>query len=353
MKKISSLRLGFTFAGSFLGAGYVSGQEIWQFFGRFGIGALPGLVLAMVLMGAIGVMVWDLARSLNITEMDRLVVEKDIPLLRWSLSAVQAVMLFGFTVIMCAGAVALCVQQWDLPGLPCAVVLSVAVAVVSLAGIPGLVNLFSGLVPVLCAVTVAAAVAAPLMAGELPAVSAAPAEAFGGWPVSAVVFFAYNTFGVIGIIAPVGPMAADKKSIRRGVVIGCVILMAIALSVLVAMAAIPGSESAEMPMLSVVTACFPWLAPVYAVVLLVTMFGAAIGCLVALMTFLQEKSAAVRSHRVLWTAGIMAAALLGSFVGFSDLIGVVYPIFGYCGIAFLLLLAVHWLHKREQLGIRN
>ena len=351
MKKISTLRLGFAFAGTFMGAGYVSGQEIWQFFGRFGAGALPGLVLAVVLMGAIGAMIWDLARSLNITEIDRLVVERDIPALRWTLSAVQAVMLFGFAVIMCAGAVALCVQQWDLPAVPCAVVLSIAVVVVSLAGIPGLVNLFSCLVPVLCAVTVAAAVAAPLMAGGLPAASAAPAEAFGGWPVSAVVFFAYNTFGAIGILAPIGTMVADRRSIHRSILIGCAILMAIALSVLVAMAAIPGAESAEMPMLSVVTVCFPWLAPAYAVVLLVTMFGATLSCLVALMTFLQEKSAAVRSHRVLWTAGIMAAALLGSFVGFSNLIGVLYPIFGWCGIGFLILLAIHWLHKRKELSL--
>ncbi len=350
MKKLSPLRLGFAFAGSFLGAGYVSGQEIWQFFGRFGAGALPGLALAMVLIGTIGVMVWELAKGLDMTEMDLLCVERDIPVLRWSLSAVQAVMLFGFTVIMCAGGVALCVQQWNLPEVPCAVVLSIAVAAVSLAGIPGLVNLFSGLVPVLCVVTVSAAVAAPLVGGGIP--PAAPAEsAFGGWPVSAAVFFAYNTFGAIGIFAPVGPMAADRRSIRRGIIIGCAILMAIALSVLVAMAAIPGAESTEMPMLSVVTACFPWLAPAYAVVLLVTMFGAAIGCLVALMTFLQEKSAAVRSHRVLWTAGIMAAALLGSFVGFSDLIGVLYPIFGYCGIGFLALLAMHWLHKRKELPL--
>ena len=127
MKNISPLRLGLTFAGSFLGAGYVSGQEIWQFFGRFGMGALPGLALAMVLMGAIGVMLWELARGLELTEMDRLVVERDVPVLRVSLSAVQAVMLFGFTVIMCAGGVALCVQQWSLPALPCAAVLCAAV----------------------------------------------------------------------------------------------------------------------------------------------------------------------------------------------------------------------------------
>jgi len=348
VKNISPLRLGFTFAGSFLGAGYVSGQEIWQFFGRFGIGALPGLALAMVLMGAIGVMLWELAKGLDMTEMDRLVVEKDVPVLRISLSVVQAVMLFGFTVIMCAGGVALCVQQWGLPAVPCAVALAVAVAAVSLAGIPGLVNLFSGLVPVLCAVTVAAAVAAPLVGGGFP--DAAPAEsAFGGWPVSAVVFFAYNTFGVIGILAPVGPMAADRKSIRRGVVIGCVILAVIALSVLVAMSAVPASIAAEMPMLAVIAHCFPWLAAPYAVVMLAAMFGAALGCQVALMTFLEEKFAAVRTHRVLWTAGLMTAALLGSLVGFSDLIGLVYPIFGWCGIGFLVLLAVHWLHKRKEL----
>ena len=36
MKKIGSLKLGLSFAGCFLGAGYVSGQELWQFFGSFG-----------------------------------------------------------------------------------------------------------------------------------------------------------------------------------------------------------------------------------------------------------------------------------------------------------------------------
>ena len=352
MKKISPLRLGFTFAGSFLGAGYVSGQEIWQFFGRFGSGALPGLALAMVLMGAVGVMIWELARGLNLTEMDRLVVERDVPVLRIALSVVQAVMLFGFTVIMCAGGVALCVQQWKLPAVPCAVVLTAAVAAASLAGVPGLVKLFSGLVPVLCAVTAAAAVAAPLVT-DGGAAPVSEGSAFGGWPLSAVVFFAYNTFGVIGIIAPVGPMAEDRRSIRRGVAVGCGVLLAIALSVLLAMTVVPDSVTAEMPMLAVIAHCFPWLAAPYAVLLLVVMFGAALGCQVALMTFLEEKFAAVRAHRVPWTAGLMAAALVGSFVGFSDLIGVVYPIFGYCGVGFLALLAVHWLHKREQLGIRN
>ena len=47
--KESALRLGFTFAGCYLGAGYVSGQELWQFFGCFGRQGIEGLLLAVAL----------------------------------------------------------------------------------------------------------------------------------------------------------------------------------------------------------------------------------------------------------------------------------------------------------------
>ena len=50
-QKIGTLRLALTFAGCFLGAGYVSGQELWQYFGAFGARGLLGLVLAGALLG--------------------------------------------------------------------------------------------------------------------------------------------------------------------------------------------------------------------------------------------------------------------------------------------------------------
>ena len=36
MKQIKTLTLAFTYVGCFLGAGFISGQELWQFFGAFG-----------------------------------------------------------------------------------------------------------------------------------------------------------------------------------------------------------------------------------------------------------------------------------------------------------------------------
>ena len=43
---ISARQLGAAFSGCFLGAGYVSGREMWQFFGRFGPVGWLGLCLS-------------------------------------------------------------------------------------------------------------------------------------------------------------------------------------------------------------------------------------------------------------------------------------------------------------------
>ena len=51
---ISARQLGAAFSGCFLGAGYVSGREMWQFFGRFGPVGWLGLCLSIALLGGAG-----------------------------------------------------------------------------------------------------------------------------------------------------------------------------------------------------------------------------------------------------------------------------------------------------------
>ena len=52
MKKISWVQLCFTFVGVFLGAGFVSGQELWKFFSCFGAAGLAGFLVSAVIMTA-------------------------------------------------------------------------------------------------------------------------------------------------------------------------------------------------------------------------------------------------------------------------------------------------------------
>ena len=102
-QKIGTLRLALTFAGCFLGAGYVSGQELWQYFGAFGARGLWGLALAVVLLGGTGVLLLRLSARTGIETMDALIVRADIPWLRTAVGVLTAALLFGVVCIMAAG----------------------------------------------------------------------------------------------------------------------------------------------------------------------------------------------------------------------------------------------------------
>ena len=107
MKKINLFHLAMTFAGSFLGAGFVSGQELWQFFGNFGKPGFLGLSIAMVLLFLFGAILLYLANKRGIVDMAEIVVPHHIPWLRTLVGIAEVILLFGVYIIMAAGAASL------------------------------------------------------------------------------------------------------------------------------------------------------------------------------------------------------------------------------------------------------
>ena len=120
-RKIGGARLALTFAGCFLGAGYVSGQELWQYFGAFGGMGLPGLAAALALLGGVSLVLLQLSARTGIETMDALLIRADIPWLRTAVGALAALLLFGVVCIMTAGIGALLEQMLGVPAwLGCA-----------------------------------------------------------------------------------------------------------------------------------------------------------------------------------------------------------------------------------------
>lgn len=115
MKPCTTSQLTWIFAGCFLGAGFVSGQELWQFFGCFGIWALPALLLSILIMIVLGIILLRLAQYTGIEELDSIVIRRNIPWLRKLSAVLQVVFLFGIVTIMIAAAGALIAQLTGLP----------------------------------------------------------------------------------------------------------------------------------------------------------------------------------------------------------------------------------------------
>ena len=347
-KKWNAGSIGLTFAGSFLGAGYVSGQELWQFFGSFGGGGLLGVLAAMALLAVFGLALMYIISRTGIAEMDAVLV---LAWLRKLSSALQLILLFGVIAIMYAGGGALLEQLFSLPTWLGRTLMAVLVTLVALRGLRGAVGAFSLIVPVIVALTLLFGGMALARYGvSLPAFGAAEGSnplmrsaAFG-----AVTFAFYNFFGSVGILAPLGEAASSKRAARRGVLLGTALLLLIAYSVLLAVMAVPETADAELPMLALAYGLSRPLGYVYGILLLLCMYGSALSMTVAITTYAAARSERVEKGRGWFILALGALGYAASSVGFGDLISVVYPVFGYCSSVFIVCLLVHAAQTRKK-----
>lgn len=349
MKKIGASKLGLTFAGCFLGAGYVSGQELWQFFGSFGENGIIGLLLAAALLLAVGVTMLLLGRMTGAEEIDKLVVCWDIPLLRGAVTLLELLFLFGVGTIMSAGVGALLEQLVGLPLWIGSGLFVAVIATVSLAGLSGMVSAFSATVPVLAAATLCFGIWSLASGGvSLPETHSGGSALLGSWPVAAVSFACYNLFGSIAMIAPLGRFVKSEKAAVGGVALGAALLLVIAGSVLISVCAEPSVTAAELPMLALAQSKGAVFGYIYGLLLLLAMFGTGLSSLVAFTGIMSSKLPVIGKNRAGFTAVCALFMFGGSLFGFGDLIGVVYPIFGYCSSVFIVLMAVHYFKLKRS-----
>ena len=351
MKTLGPIRLGLTFAGCFLGAGYVSGQELYQYFGSFGKNGYWGLVITMLLMFVLGTLVMTVVRKADIKEMDRLLVPKDVPWLRGLVGIIQTVFIFGVTIIVCAGIGALLQQMFGLPSFAGSAVFCIIMAALALKGVDGLVNILSGIVPLLVIFTVAVSAAA-LCAKGFGAMDFTPREhtsiLLHNWQISAVNYVCYSLFCGIGILTPLSHMPSKEKTIVKGVAFGSGVLMIIALGILLALAVFPEAVKAELPMLALSSMLSPWLGYVYAALLLAGMLGAALSTYIAITNYAVQKFHLNKKRKNAVIVFMAFAAWLCSLFGFGDLISVVYPVCGYFGFAAMIIIALRYIKLKRN-----
>lgn len=351
MKEIKRLSLAFTYVGCFLGAGFVSGQELWQFFGAFGNWGYLGFLVAAALFVAFGVLLVRITQMSGIAEMDRVLVPWDIPWLYQVTGAIEALFLLGVVIIMTAGVGAMLNQLLGLPTWLGDGVFVLVVALIAILGVSGMVSAFSALVPLLVVATLLFAVAAFGRFGveevlTLEKVNTNPLMP--NWFVAALTYVAYNMLGAIGIVTPVGKLVQKKSTVFSGMLLAGLMLLGVAGSILTSLAVFRTAAAAELPMVALATELSPVLGSCYGVLLLLGMFCNALASLVALVVYLEQKWTTLHNRRKPLLAILAVLIWLGSLGGFGDLIGVIFPVFGYISIFYLGCLVVHYIQLRRK-----
>lgn len=348
MKKINKFSIAFVFAGSFLGAGYVSGQELYQFFAHFGKNGFLGVLVSLALFFVFGVILMLLCKKTSLVRPDELIVFGDFPFLKKLNAFIQAFFLFGIYVIMCAGASALLNQLFNIPisvgsGIFCTVIF-----ILSKKGMNGVVEVFSFFVPPLVLGAVAIAVICAFKYGfSFDSFTTPKSTISHNWLISAVVYVSYNLTTSIGVFSPIGVNAKDKKSIFSGIFLGCLILGAVSVFVLLSIFSVPDSINYQLPMLHIATKIAYPLGIVYAILLLGAMLGTSLSSVVALCEYIKNTFPDIKrkENTLLFIFSVFSYFL--SLLGFADLISTVYPICGYVGFFALASIIIHYIKVRK------
>ena len=352
MKKINSIRLMFTFAGCFLGAGYVSGQELWQFFGSFGKIGLIGMAVSAILLSAFGIILTRYVQLTGISDMDKVVIKKDNKILRGVFVALEVFFLFGVFVIMTAGVGAMLNQVFGLNPLIGSVLFTVCVALTAICGLNGMVTAFSVTVPLLVIMSAVIFAVSGYKNGFSDidfSISTNENPLLQNGFISAIVFVSYNLFASIGILTPIGKAVQKKSTLYAGIIGGGLLLLIIALGIMLTMALNPESVSAQLPMLFAAQSINPVFTFIFAFLLFGGMFGTSVSSVFAIDEFVKSRFKANKKASVILIVIICLLSFVGSIFGFDKLIGIVYPVCGYLGVAALVLIVANFVKVKIQL----
>lgn len=357
-KKISALAYGMTFAGCYLGAGYVSGRELWQFFAAFGSKGIIGIILTLALFFFFGIILLKLAKNQGIEELDVIIVGDNIGWLKKLVATISIAFLFGVFVVMSAGAGALLEQLFFIPKILGSFIFCAVVATAGIKGISGMVSAFSLIVPALVASAVIISIVS-ITKGDLLSLdikAAVPSKPLiKNWFFASLTFLSYNFFGSIGILLPFAKLIKKRETIFLGTAIGCLFLFFISIGIILSLFLSPYACTCELPMLYIASSINIATGYIYAVLLLCAMFGKSLSILISITRFSEIKKSRKTLKKLPLIVLLSFSAWLGSFAGFGNLIGLIYPIFGYFGFFALAGILYNYIiskpkqHKKKPL----
>jgi uncharacterized membrane protein YkvI len=340
MKWKTTFQVAATYVGAVMGAGFASGQEIQQFFARFGRWGLAGVVVSAVLFSLLGWGMLDLQERWKISSypefFEHLLGRK------WGNWAdkLVSVLLFLGMLAMISGSGALFYEyfgfsRWLGIFLTC----SVIVLALWFQG-EGVLWINSVLIPLKFVFCLGIGTAAIFLAtsgdGEGIVVLASPIVKH--WAVSAVLYVSFNLTLAMVVFASLG-RDIQRPGARLGAVLGGAALGIFAFVIGAALLRFPDILGLEIPMVAVAGKLGDWPAFFYVAVLWLTMITAAIGNGFSLI------SRVVDSGKMSYgPATILLLVLLVpvSGVRFSQIVQFVYPLFGYIGLVFLPTILYFW-----------
>ena len=356
-KRIWSIAL--AYVGVMIGAGVSSGQDLLQYFISFGAWGLIGVIVLGVLHVGFGRLMIALGSYYQSDDHSVVLAEISHPVIYRILDIALIITCFIFGFVMTAGAGANLNQQFGMPfwvGAFLCTALTIVVSFLDFKKIIGVIGVFTPMILVMIAVIFMTNVLGRHWDfEEMNRISQTIQSPFSSVWMSVVNYFAVCVMSAIAMAFVMGGSIfkineAEKSGAWGGFMVGVIFFI----TTLILFANSDKVVKSDVPMLAIAKEVNPVFATLYAFVI----FGLIFNTVFSLYYALGKRFAAGSEKRFkFFVTAFSLSGFLVSFMGFRQLVAVMYPIIGYMGLLMLVVLVVASYRKkakiRKEKEIRN
>lgn len=338
------LKVVFVIIGTLIGAGFASGQEVYLFFFSYGMKGLIGILISSIIIGVVIYSTFNILNKYKINtykDFLNILIPKNTKLKIIANFIINIFILITFF-IMIAGFGAYFEQEIGINRLVGSLILAIITFIVFMTSIKVVVKVNELIVPILIGFIFIIGIISIKNIHILNLENYVIRTNYTNFALSAVLYSSYNSILLIPVLITLNNYVKNKKQIFYISFISAIVTILLSVIIFLLLVRVDVDISKlEMPVVYVVSNMFKILRYIYGVIILGSIFTTAISLGVS---FLQNTAKNKKGYTQISIIMCITSVIISKF-GFSNLVSLLYPIFGYLGLIQILRLCVIKISK--------
>lgn len=343
------LKAVFVIIGTIIGAGFASGQEIWLFFNQYGNCGIAGIVVACCLSGFLSYKVFCILQKENVNTYAELLTKiSRKPIINKAISIIISLFLLISFYVMIAGMSAYFNQEFGLSTWVCSIIMAFLCYIILQKDMKGIVIINSILIP--CLIIFILYLGFRNFGFSISYFDSQQQLNNNSlnWLWSGILYASYNSIVLIPMLVELKPYIDSKNKAKKVSILCTFILILLGICLFCLLLRNPNAYQFEMPIIEIVKEFGIIYSYLYGGVVVVAIFTSAIsagyGFLkneVAKKEFIKgdvHKREKKYYQKLLLIMCILAPIIAN--LGFSNLVNILYPVFGILGLIQIFFLFI-------------
>lgn len=322
----------FVIIGTAIGAGFASGKEVYTFFNLYQENGFLGIILSNLLIGIVIYVVLKKSNKIRANTLNDLLKNTELPKLLTNtlISIINIFLLISFY-IMVAGFSTYFKQELNVPQILTTVIVLILCYITFLKNIEGIAKINSIIIPILILIILIIGFKSNILE-NLNNLYLSKIELKGDWILKSIEYASYNSILLIPMLISINKYTIKKEKITS--ILTTAILFVLTLTIYLIMYKFSNIAAIEMPLVYIAGKLGNIFKLIYGLVIIFAIYSTMIS---SGYSFLKSCTNSEKTYKTLAIIICITAIFISRFK-FSELVNLIYPIFGILGLIQIIIL---------------